>query len=316
MVGRDKQYNGVLLFNKPIGVSSHEAVLDIRRSVNQRRVGHTGTLDPQAEGLLVICLGKATKITQFLSALDKTYDAEICLGQRSSTYDSEGIDLDQAPLPPPEMTDNEIRDLLDGYRGKIKQKVPAYSAVRVGGQHLYRLTRSGISVELPEREIEIKEIQLLGYRKPHLQLRITCSGGTYIRSLAHDLGEKLGCGAYLSRLRRTVVGELNVKHALDLVEVKRYHKADILHKHLLSYDAVLGYSAIIISDDFKKYVASGKTLTSMDVVGFQECFAADDLVLMKDTDGQVLAVGMAEAASDAFSDAQGQKLFRYIRVLS
>ena len=316
MTRQGNLYNGVLLYNKPTGVSSHEAVLDIRRAINQHRVGHTGTLDPRAEGLMVICLGKATKIAQFISACDKTYEAEICLGQRSTTYDGEGVYIDQPPLPVPDMSDDEIRNLLNGYRGKIKQKVPAYSAVKVDGQRLYQLARSGASVDPPEREIEIKEIHLLGYRKPHLRVWITCSRGTYIRSLAHDIGEELGCGGYLSWLRRTSVGELNVKHALNLAEVKRYHEADTLHTHLLGCDTVLRYSAIAITDNFKKYIISGKTLKPKDVVELHGSFVPGDRVFLKDTDGHVLAVGTAEAASDVFTDAQGQNLFSYIRVLN
>lgn len=316
MSRRGSLYNGVLLYDKPTGVSSHEAVLDIRRAINQRRVGHTGTLDPQAEGLMVICLGKATKIAQFISASDKTYEAEICLGQRSATYDGEGVYTDQPALAAPDMSDDEIRNLLNEYRGKIKQKVPAYSAVKVDGQRLYQLARSGASVDPPEREIEIKQIQFLGYRKPRLRVRITCSRGTYIRSLAHDFGERLGCGGYLSWLRRTSVGELNVKWALNLAEVKRYHEADVLHKHLLSYDAILRYSAITITDDFKRHVVSGKGLRPKDVVELEGSFAAGDRVLLKDIDGHILAVGTAETESDAFSNAQEQKLFSYIRVLN
>jgi tRNA pseudouridine55 synthase len=222
--------------------------MDIRRSIGQRRVGHTGTLDPLAEGLLVMCLGKATKIAQFLSGYDKTYEAEICLGQRSATYDREGIDNEQPVVDP------------------------------------------------PEREIEIKEILFLGYRKPHLRLRIICSPGTYIRSLADDLGEKIGCGAYLSGLRRLAVGELRVKEALTLDDVRRRHEADTLHEQLLPYEAVLRYNAITVCDDFKESVICGKELTSADVEKLEGSFSASDRVLLKDTDGHILAVPQWRAA--------------------
>jgi tRNA pseudouridine55 synthase len=316
MDGRNSRYNGVLLFDKPAGPSSHEAVMDIRRTIGQRRVGHTGTLDPLAEGLLVTCLGKATKIAQFLSGYDKTYEAKIRLGQRSATYDREGIDSDQALSPVPDLNEDEFQWLLSQYIGRVTQKVPAYSAVKVGGRRLYRLARSGVPVDPPEREIEIREILFLGYRKPHLQLRITCSPGAYIRSLADDLGEKLGCGAYLSGLRRLAVGELRVERAMTLDDVGRHHEADTLHEQLLPCEAVLRYSAITVCDDFKESIICGKELTSEDVERLEGSFSAGDRVLLKDTDGHVLAVGTAEVAPEAFANGRGQKLFSYIRVLN
>lgn len=316
MAGRNSRYNGVLLFDKPAGPSSHEAVMDIRRTIGQRRVGHTGTLDPLAEGLLVMCLGKATKIAQFLSGYDKTYEAEICLGQRSATYDREGIDNEQPLSPIPDLNEDKLQRLLGQYEGRITQKVPAYSAVKVDGRRLYRLARNGIVVDPPEREIEIREILFLDYHKPHLRLRITCSPGTYIRSLADDLGEKIGCGAYLSGLRRLAVGELRVKQAMTLDDVRRRHEADTLDEQLLPYEAVLRYNAITVCDDFKESVICGKELTSADVEKLEGSFSASDRVLLKDTDGHILAVGTAEAAPEAFANGRGQKLFSYIRVLN
>jgi tRNA pseudouridine55 synthase len=315
MRSRENRYNGVLLYNKPSGISSHDAVLDIRRTINQRRVGHTGTLDPRAEGLLVICLGQATKIAQFLSDCDKTYEAEIRLGQKSVTYDSEGITENQPAEIVPELAEYEIVELLAEYKGIVKQKVPAYSAVKVGGQRLYNLARSGVQVEPLEREIEIKQIELLGYSKPRLRLWINCSRGTYIRSLAHDLGEKIGCGGYLSWLRRTSVGTFNLSAALTLTDVKHYHEEGTLDKHLLGYEDVLLYSAIIVTDEFKRQVVIGKALGLREVVELKGDFSAGERVLLKAKDGHVLAVGKAEVSSDAFGSGPNKRLFNYIRVL-
>ncbi|MFQ6009386.1 MAG: tRNA pseudouridine(55) synthase TruB [Candidatus Zixiibacteriota bacterium] len=315
MRSREYHYNGVLLYNKPSGISSHDAVLDIRRTINQRRVGHTGTLDPLAEGLLVICLGQATKIAQFLSDLDKTYEAEIRLGQDSVTYDSEGITENQTAVVVPELGEYEITELLAEYKGRIRQKVPAYSAVKVGGQRLYNLARSGVRIEPVVREIEIKQIEPLGYSKPRLHLLIRCSRGTYIRSLAHDLGEKIGCGGYLSQLRRTSVGKFNLSSALTLTDVKRYHENGTLDKYLLGYDDVLHYSAIIVTDEFKRQVISGKALRPKEVVGLKGDFSAGERVLLMDKDEHVLAVGRAEVPSNTFDQEQTKKLFSYIRVL-
>ncbi len=313
---RDNRYNGILLFNKPTGVSSHQVVADIRRAIRQRRVGHTGTLDPLAQGLLVMCLGKATKIARFISKFDKTYEAEICFGRKSATYDGEGVYNDHPSMPAPDLNKDKFGCLLDQYKGRITQKVPAYSAVKVDGQRLYSLARRGLPVNQPEREIEIREIAFLGYHKPYLQVRITCSQGTYVRSLADDLGEKIGCGAYLSRLRRISVGALHIDRALSLSEVRQYHDAGSLHEHLLTYQAVLPYSAITVSDDFKEYVICGKALTSRDVVQIRGSFSAGDRVFLINVEGHVLAVGTADAPSDAFVGGNGQKLFTYVRVLN
>ena len=206
--------------------------------------------------------------------------------------------------------------MLGQYEGRITQKVPAYSAVKVDGQRLYRLARSGVVVDPPEREIEMREILFLDYHKPHLRLRITCSPGTYIRSLADDLGEKIGCGAYLSGLRRLAVGELRVEQALILDDVRRHHEADTLDEQLLPYEAVLRFSSITVCNDFKESVICGKALTSADVERLEGSFSTGDRVLLKDTDGHILAVGTAEAAPEAFANGRGQKLFSYIRVLN
>ncbi len=316
MVGRNSRYHGVLLFDKSVGESSHDVVMGIRQIIGQRRVGHTGTLDPLAEGLLVICLGKATKIAQFISAFHKTYEAEICLGQRSVTYDREGIDSSREASPVPDLDENEFQPLLSQYEGRITQKVPAYSAVKIGGRRLYRLARNGVVVNPPEREIEIGEILFLAYHKPHLRLQITCSPGTYIRSLADDLGERLGCGAYLSGLRRLAVGELRVEEALTLDDVRRHHETGTLNEQLLPYEAVLRYSTITVRDDFKDGVLCGKELMSGNVQKLQGNFAPGDHVLLKDTDGHILAVGTAEAEPEAFTNGEEHKLFSYIRVLN
>jgi tRNA pseudouridine55 synthase len=317
MIRRGKFYNGVLLLNKPVGITSHDAVLEVRKAIRQRRVGHTGTLDPRAEGLMVICLGRATKIAQFVSDFSKVYEAEVYLGKRSRTYDSEGILTDQMPMRPPDMTPEEAQELLDTFRGVIKQKVPAYSAVRVNGQKMYELARRGIDVDTPVREVEIKDIKLIEYSKPFLRFRCDCSKGTYIRTLAHDIGIKLGCGAYLSRLRRVAVGPLTLNKALSLSEVGRYHANGTLHKHLLTYDKVLTYSAIKITDEFKKFVISGRELKPKDIVDIEGNFAAGEKVVLKDIGGNVLAVGRAEASAGEIKESRnGHKLFSYIRVLN
>jgi tRNA pseudouridine55 synthase len=266
---------------------------------------------------MVVCLGRATKLTQFISDYDKVYEAEICLGQKSRTFDSEGIYHDQMPMKIPEMTDQEAQHLLDQYKGIITQQVPAYSAVRVDGRRLYDMAREGIEVDPPTREVEIKEMKLTSYHIPHLRFTTICSKGTYIRSLADDMGNKLGCGAYLSKLRRIRVGPLTLDKAMTMDEVMRANTTGTLERYLLDYHEVLTFSAVRVSDDFKKYVVSGRELTPPDILAIEGTFSKGDRIMLRDIRGKVLAVGTAEADVASFSgESSGQKLFSYIRVLN
>ncbi|MCH7946878.1 MAG: tRNA pseudouridine(55) synthase TruB, partial [candidate division Zixibacteria bacterium] len=201
-------YSGILLLNKQPGITSHDEIMNVRNIIGQKRVGHTGTLDPQAEGLLVICIGSATKIVQYLSNFDKSYEAEIYLGKSSTTYDSEGEITSDMPEAAPDFSAEEFSEILDEFRGTFTQKVPAYSAIRINGKHLYELARAGKEVERPERQVTISELEVISYNKPRLTIRVSCSKGTYIRTLADDIGNKLKCGAYLSALKRIGVNGL------------------------------------------------------------------------------------------------------------
>ncbi|MBN1211479.1 MAG: tRNA pseudouridine(55) synthase TruB [candidate division Zixibacteria bacterium] len=312
----DDRYNGVLLLNKPSGISSHDAVMELRRILNQRGIGHTGTLDPLAEGLLVICLGSATKIARFISETDKTYEAEIYLGVRSDTYDAEGADYTAPARHVPDLSDDDLETLLVEFRGEINQKVPAYSAVRIDGKRLYQKARRGQPVERPKRTIKIHDIKLLDYRNPKIRISVTCSQGTYIRTLANDIGEKVGCGAHLSALKRTAVGKFTCDRALTLEETTRYCRTDKLEQHILPIDRALDFSAIKITDEFSRAVVNGRFLSWDDVTGVEGSFSSGDKVLLKNNRGGVLAIGTARVDSEDFKTQKGDQLFNYIRVLN
>ncbi|HWR83263.1 MAG TPA: tRNA pseudouridine(55) synthase TruB [Candidatus Deferrimicrobium sp.] len=316
MTSRDSRYNGILLFYKPCGRSSHDAVQDVRRAIRQRRVGHTGTLDPLAEGLLVLCLGNATKIAQFISGCDKTYGAEICLGQRSDTGDREGVVSPTGPSVEVNFSEEDLLRVLNQFIGTIEQRVPAYSAVQVGGERLYRLARRGIAVDPPERRVQIRELTLMDYHLPYVRIHVCCSSGTYIRSLADDIGTALGCGAYLSRLRRVAVGGFSVDAALRLDEIKRDHQADTLHSRLLPIAAALPYNAIVVDETFRDGIACGRPLRADHVVDIQGAFVAGDRIVLKDLEGHALAVGTAQVTSELFLSQKDDSLFTYIRVLN
>ncbi len=309
-------YSGILLLNKQPGITSHDAVMNIRNIIGQKRVGHTGTLDPQAEGLLVICIGSATKIVQYLSNFDKSYEAEIYLGKSSTTFDSEGVITSDMPKAAPDFSIKEFSEMLDEFRGTFSQKVPAYSAIRVDGKHLYELARAGKEVERPERQITISELEVISYIKPRLTIRVTCSKGTYIRTLADDIGNKLECGAYLSALKRTGVNGLLLENALTIDEVEQLHKSGKLKERLLPFREMLDFSCIFVSDVFKEKVISGATLTSSDISGTDGSFSSGDRVLLKDKSGNALAIGRAEINSSEISQSTDSKIFTYSRVLN
>ncbi len=208
--------HGFLLINKPDGITSHDAVAIVRKTLSERDVGHLGTLDPAATGLLVMAVGKkALKVVQLFQDLTKEYEADVLFGKVSTTYDREGIikqfDIGMGWTPPEHSNLQKI--INDRFTGKISQVPPAHSAVHVSGERAYNKARQGRSVLIPPRMVDIDRCSILDYAYPHLRLSVACGSGTYIRSLAHDLGESLHCGAYLAGLKRTKVGSWSVTSA-------------------------------------------------------------------------------------------------------
>jgi tRNA pseudouridine55 synthase len=209
-------FDGLLLVDKPSGPTSHDIVDRVRRALGIRAVGHAGTLDPFASGLLILGVGKGTKRLTALVGHDKTYEIEARLGQRTDTFDREGQPLGTPHQGEPPSRDT-IEALLPHFRGTIQQKAPLYSAIKRQGKKLYELARAGTATEdmRPIREVTIHELELLEYVWPTLKLRARVSSGTYIRSLVDDIGTELGTGAFVQELRRTRVGELDVANAID-----------------------------------------------------------------------------------------------------
>jgi tRNA pseudouridine55 synthase len=203
--------HGILVIDKPSGPTSHDLVRLARR-ILQSKVGHAGTLDPLATGVLPLLVGHATRLARFLQCNDKEYLAEITLGVTTDTYDGEGRVVEERPVPA--LSPQDLSVLLSGFQGTILQVPPIYSAVKVGGKKLYELARRHQQVTPPLRRIEIFRLDLVAYHAPVLCVAVHCSAGTYIRTLAHDLGQKLGSGAFLSALRRTRVGRFALSDAL------------------------------------------------------------------------------------------------------
>ncbi|HSE13665.1 MAG TPA: tRNA pseudouridine(55) synthase TruB [Rudaea sp.] len=198
-----RDISGILLLDKPQGLSSNQALQRVRRLFGARKAGHTGSLDPMATGLLPICFGEATKIAGYLLGSRKAYEAEVRLGVTTTTDDAEGEVVSTRPVPV--LSDASFDAALCTLRGRIRQTPPAYSAIKQDGVALYKRARRGEDVHVPEREVEVFRLDLLGHEGDRLRLHVECGSGTYVRSLARDLGERLGCGAHLVALRRTWV---------------------------------------------------------------------------------------------------------------
>lgn len=205
---------GALIVDKEKGMTSHDTVSVVRRLLKMRRIGHTGTLDPMATGVLVLLLGPATRLTRFLKGLDKSYRAVIRLGETTATYDTESEVLERRPV---DVTREDIEKALPPFRGDIMQTPPMYSAIRVQGKRLYDLARKGESVEVEPRPVTIHRLEIVRWVPPDLTVNVRCSSGTYIRSLAHDVGQALACGGHLYRLTRTANGPftLDESHTVD-----------------------------------------------------------------------------------------------------
>ncbi len=210
--------NGVINIYKVKGFTSHDVVAKLRGMLGQKRIGHTGTLDPEATGVLPVCLGSATKLCDFLTEKDKEYIARIRLGVVTDTQDMTGTVLEERPV---DVTQKQVKDVLDRFLGDYDQIPPMYSAVKINGKKLYELARQGKEVERKARRIRIHEIELLSFELPFLKVRISCSKGTYIRTLCHDAGQALGCGAAMEELERTRSGQFGRENAVTLEELQK-----------------------------------------------------------------------------------------------
>jgi tRNA pseudouridine55 synthase len=210
--------NIIINLNKPRGITSHKAVSRVKRLLGAKKAGHTGTLDPLATGVLLICLNEATKVSRFLLDMDKTYRAKVRLGVTTDTGDSEGRVVEEKAVAG--LVEEELIRTVKSFSGLIKQKPPMHSAVKVGGVKLYDLARKGLVVERPERVVKIYDINVLNVDLPFLQLSVCCSKGTYIRTLCEDIGRALGTGAHLAALERTGAGPFDIEQSVTFDELE------------------------------------------------------------------------------------------------
>jgi len=255
--------DGILSILKPVGPTSHDMVRLVKRLTNAERAGHGGTLDPQASGVLPILLGHATRVSEYLLDVAKVYRATISMGATSSTYDREGEitpagDAGRISL-------EAVREALPRFQGFILQRPPMFSAVKRHGQPLYKMARAGKEVERAERTVHVKRIDLLDWSPPLLTLDIECGRGTYIRSIAHELGQALGCGAYLASLERRRVGPFSIEEALTIEQLEEAAREGFLDRLLYPADLLLLHlPAAIVSDADVRAIGQGQYFHSVE----------------------------------------------------
>jgi tRNA pseudouridine55 synthase len=218
MILQRKELDGVLLVDKPGEHTSHDVVARLRRKLNMKRIGHAGTLDPMATGLMILLIGKATKISQYLISLDKEYEGSIELGKVTDSQDADGEVLETRPVPA--LTEAEVRTAMSSFLGDQYQTPPMYSAIKIDGVPLYKSARKGVEVDREPRFIRVMSFELTRFGLPRFDFKLRCSKGTYVRTIAHDLGQKLGCGAHLAALRRTATDKFNVSQALTIEQIE------------------------------------------------------------------------------------------------
>ena len=281
---------GILLVDKPAGWTSHDVVAKARRLCGQRRIGHTGTLDPMATGLLVLCLGRATRLVEYMAGHDKAYEGEIVLGATTGTDDAEGQVIGRAEVP--QVDDGTLRGLEQRFSGRLSQRPPAYSAIKVGGKRAYAVARSGGTVDLPEREIVIHRLELELVAPDRLRVRVECGAGTYVRSLARDVGEALGCGGHLAALRRHRAGPFAVGQAVTLDVLADLVAAGRLELVLLPPDeGMLDRPAAIVEASRARLLAHGMALEVTPGV------SAEGPLRVYDTGGAFTGVGQLAAGT-------------------
>ena len=261
--------SGILLINKEKGFTSFDVVAKLRGILHIRKIGHTGTLDPDAEGVLCVCVGKATKLIELLMDHDKEYETTLLLGTTTDTQDITGEVISQADIV--DISKDQLKEAVSHFTGDTDQIPPMYSAKKVNGQRLYEAARKGQLVERKPVKIHIDDISIIGFKSPRAELRINCSKGTYIRTLCNDIGETLGCGGCMERLLRTRVGRFTLEEAHTLSEVEKYALSSNIDKIMLPVDSVLSdLFAFTCKEEAYMKLLNGNKLTDEELIGDEE----------------------------------------------
>lgn len=280
--------SGIINVNKEAGYTSFDVVAKLRGILGIRKIGHTGTLDPDATGVLPVCIGKATKVCDLLTDKDKTYVAVMRLGITTDTQDMSGKVLKESPV---QASEEEVLQAIMSFVGPLQQVPPMYSALKVDGKKLCDLARQGITVERKARDITIYKIDVLEMNLPYVKMEVTCSKGTYIRTLCHDIGEKLGCGACMDSLIRTQVSAFTLENSFSLAEIQKRKENGTIEEILLSVDAVFDKvpKAVAIEEATAK-LSNGNTIYETEVDEMPKDLQEGDWVRMYMQDGRFVGI--------------------------
>ena len=294
--------SGVLVIDKPVGITSHDVVQIVRRGTGIRRAGHTGTLDPRASGVLVVLIGPAVRLSEFVSASDKRYQATLRLGTSTDTYDSEGTVTQMTS--PEDITEEQFEEALKQFVGEIEQVPPPYSAVKVKGRKAYELSRKGQKVELPPRKINVYSLELLEWVPPEAVVDVYCSSGTYVRSLAHDVGKVLGCGAHLVELRRTKSGQFTLRDAVPLRKLRDAFLTGDWYKYLIPAAEALDWPYKVLNSEKVEMVRFGRRLPAD-----PEAETHNGMIRAITEQGDLVALLRLEKNDDGTTEWQPAKVF-------
>lgn len=281
-ISNKKNIFGILNIYKPTKITSFDVVRIIRKLTNEKKVGHCGTLDPEACGVLPICIGKATKAIDYIMEKNKVYVAELKLGEVTDTYDIEGKVIRQCDV---NVTAEEVIEAVYSFKGNIKQVPPMYSALKVNGKKLYELAREGIEIEREARDITIHDIKVLEINLPYVKMEVNCSKGTYIRSLCYDIGEKLGCGAMMSALERTATGKFTKENSIN---IESLNKENIYDYIIPIENAFLNYPKVVANIKFKTLLLNGVILKDK---SFTSDIEKDEIYRVYDEENNLVGIG-------------------------
>lgn len=289
--------HGILNVYKEKGYTSHDVVAKLRGITGQKKIGHTGTLDPDAVGVLPVCLGKGTKVCSLLTDENKTYEAVMLLGKVTDTQDISGKVLSERPV---DASEDEVRETVLSFQGEYDQIPPMYSAVKVQGKKLYELARRGQEVERETRRVEICGAEILEMALPEVRMSVTCSKGTYIRTLCHDIGEKLGCGGCMEELCRTRVGRFHIEDALTLGEIEGLAQAGNLAARVVPVDAMFPeYCKAQIRKSWELYAKNGNPLPQ-EALEERRDETGGGKIRLYDSEGQFIALYKWEETEETY----------------
>lgn len=280
--------HGVINIHKEKGYTSHDVVAKLRGIVGQKKIGHTGTLDPDATGVLPVCLGKATKLCDMLTDKNKTYETVMLLGKVTDTQDISGAILNESPMD--RLDEETVKETIQSFVGEYMQVPPMYSALKVNGKKLYELAREGVEIERKARPVTILGIEIKEMNLPRVRMEVSCSKGTYIRTLCHDIGEKLGCGACMEELVRTKVSRFELADSMTLSQVQELKENGKLEEILVPIDEMFSdYEAITLKEEFMSFVYNGNTFLPKHVKQYVE-LADGKLVRVYDDKENFIAI--------------------------